>query len=45
MWEIEIIANKRKWIVHTTDNFEVGNRIGLKWNVEDIHVMWKEIEE
>ena len=45
LWEIEIIANKRKWIVHTTDNFEVGNRVGLKWNVEDIHVMWKEIEE
>lgn len=45
LWEIEIIANKRKWIVHTTDGFEVGNRIGLKWNVEDIHVMWKEIEE
>ena len=45
LWEIEIIANKRKWIVHTTDNFEVGNCVGLKWNVEDIHVMWKEIEE
>lgn len=45
LWEIAIIANKRKWIVHTTDGFEVGNRVGLKWNVEDIHVIWKEIEE
>jgi len=45
LWEIDIIANKRKWIVHTTDNFEIGNRVGLKWNVEDIHVMWKEIDD
>lgn len=45
LWEIEVLANKRKWIVHTTDNFEIGNHVGLKWNVEDIHVMWKEIEE
>lgn len=45
LWEIDIIANKRKWVVHTTDTFEVESRVGLKWNVEDIHVMWKEIEE
>lgn len=45
VWEISVRVNRRKWLIHTTDFFAVGDIVSLKWNVEDIHVMWKEIEE
>ncbi|WP_026389602.1 spermidine/putrescine ABC transporter ATP-binding protein [[Acholeplasma] multilocale] len=34
----------RQWLVHTTDQYEIGQKVSIKWNVEDIHVMWKEID-
>ncbi len=45
VWEISVRVNRRKWLIHTTDFFAVGDIVSLRWNVEDIHVMWKEIEE
>lgn len=45
VWEILVAVKKRWWLIHTTDFFAVGDIVSLKWNVEDIHVMWKEIEE
>lgn len=45
VWEISVRVKRRKWLVHTTDFFAVGDIVSLRWNVEDIHVMWKEIEE
>ncbi|ATZ18966.1 spermidine/putrescine ABC transporter ATP-binding protein [Williamsoniiplasma somnilux] len=44
-WEITVnTTKKRQWLVHTTDFFEIGTKVSIKWNVEDIHVMWKEID-
>ena len=31
----------RELKLETTDKHEVGERVGLKWNPEDIHVMRK----
>lgn len=45
VWEISVRVNRRKWLIHTTDFFAVGDIVSLHWNIEDIHVMWKEIEE
>lgn len=45
VWEILVAVHKRKWLIHTTDYFAVGDEVSLKWNIEDIHIMWKEIEE
>lgn len=44
LWEITVTVKKRKWLIHTTDFFPIGDMVSLRWNVEDIHVMWKEIE-
>ncbi|MBE4703831.1 spermidine/putrescine ABC transporter ATP-binding protein [Spiroplasma platyhelix] len=45
VWEILVAVKKRRWLIHSTDYFGVGETVSLKWNVEDIHVMWKEIDE
>lgn len=45
VWEILVTVKKRKWLIHTTDFFAIGDIVSLRWNVEDIHIMWKEIEE
>ncbi|AUF83791.1 ABC transporter ATP-binding protein [Mesoplasma syrphidae] len=34
----------RLWKVHTTANHEVGEEVSIKWGIQDIHVMWKEID-
>ncbi|MGL5268882.1 MAG: spermidine/putrescine ABC transporter ATP-binding protein [Spiroplasma sp.] len=45
VWEILVVVKKRWWLIQSTDYFAIGDIVSLKWNVEDIHVMWKEIEE
>lgn len=43
-WEIVIVTRKRNFLVHSTDTVIVGKKVGVRWSVEDIHVMWKEVE-
>lgn len=45
IWEIIATNGKRKWIVHSTNKFNIGDHLSLSWNPEAIHIMWKEIEE
>lgn len=40
-YPITFSTQGRELKIETTDCFEVGQRIGLKWNPEDIHVMRK----
>ena len=40
-YEIEVIENGRKWIIHNTKSAEVGSTIGLDIYPEDIHIMKK----
>lgn len=40
-YEIEVIENDRKWILHNTKHVQVGNIIGLGIYPEDIHIMRK----
>ncbi|WP_381414965.1 ABC transporter ATP-binding protein [Spiroplasma endosymbiont of Anurida maritima] len=44
-WEIIVCVGDREWVIHTTDFVELDSKVGIKWNEEDIHVMWKEIED
>ena len=40
-YEIEVMENGRKWIIHNTKSAEVGTTIGLDIYPEDIHIMKK----
>ena len=40
-FEIVVKTVEREWIVHTTDNSEVGAKVGLHFFPEDIHIMYK----
>ena len=40
-YEIEVETDEHTFIVHTTDNSEVGKEVGLHFFPEDIHVMSK----
>ncbi|MCH4208264.1 MAG: ABC transporter ATP-binding protein [Solobacterium sp.] len=40
-YQITFSTQGRELKIETTDKFEEGQRIGLKWNPEDIHVMRK----
>lgn len=40
-YEITFSTQGRELKIETTDKHEVGERVGLKWNPEDIHVMRK----
>ncbi|WP_368486294.1 spermidine/putrescine ABC transporter ATP-binding protein [Spiroplasma sp. DGKH1] len=44
-WEIVVAAKHRKYLIHTTDHVEEESEVAVKWNPEDIHVMWKEIDD
>ena len=41
-YEIEVIENDRKWILHNTKNAIVGEDLGMDIYPEDIHIMRKE---
>ena len=41
-YEIEVIENDRKWILHNTKNAVVGEELGMDIYPEDIHIMRKE---
>ncbi|AHI53533.1 spermidine/putrescine ABC transporter ATP-binding protein [Spiroplasma sabaudiense Ar-1343] len=43
-YEAIVETEFREWLIHTTDLVEEGANVGIRWNVEDIHVMWKEID-
>lgn len=43
-WEIIVATRKRKFLIHSTDVIATGKKVGIRWSVEDIHVMWKEVE-
>lgn len=40
-YEIEVITDKRTFLIHTTDFKEVGSKVGLSWTPDDIHIMEK----
>ena len=40
-YQITFSTQGRELKIETTDKIEAGERIGLKWNPEDIHVMRK----
>ncbi len=40
-YEIMVKTDLRRFMIHTTDFFEVGLDVGLTFGPEDIHVMWK----
>ncbi len=40
-YEIMVKTDIRKFMIHTTDFYEVGLEVGLTFGPEDIHVMWK----
>ncbi|MGN0513459.1 MAG: spermidine/putrescine ABC transporter ATP-binding protein [Lachnospiraceae bacterium] len=40
-YEIVVKTKYRDYLIHTTDYFEVGLEVGLKFGPEDIHVMYK----
>lgn len=40
-YEIVVETQNREYLIHTTDYFEVGRKVGLKFGPDDIHVMYK----
>ena len=40
-YEIIVETKHREYMIHTTDFHEVGLKVGLKFDPEDIHVMYK----
>jgi spermidine/putrescine transport system ATP-binding protein len=40
-YEIEVNENGRLWILHNTQNAQVGSELGLDIYPEDIHIMRK----
>lgn len=44
-YEISIRTDKRLFIAHTTDFYDFDSKVAVKWEKDDIHVMWKEIDE
>ena len=40
-YEIEVKENDRVWIIHSTQNAQVGSELGLDIYPEDIHIMRK----
>ena len=40
-YEIIVETKYREYMIHTTDYHEVGLKVGLKFDPEDIHVMYK----
>ncbi|XWW35034.1 ABC transporter ATP-binding protein [symbiont of Argiope bruennichi] len=43
-FEYLIFSHGRKYLADSTKNFELGKVVGLWFEKDDIHVMWKEIE-
>lgn len=39
--EIVVETDKREYLIHTTDYFEPGLKVGLKFGPDDIHVMYR----
>ncbi|WP_342268983.1 ABC transporter ATP-binding protein [Spiroplasma endosymbiont of Aspidapion aeneum] len=44
-YEINVECKKRVYKIHTTSYFEENTLVGINWDIDDIHVMWKEIDE
>ncbi|AMC94193.1 spermidine/putrescine ABC transporter ATP-binding protein [Erysipelothrix larvae] len=40
-YEIVVSTKYRDYVIHTTDNSEIGKEVGIHFFPEDIHVMWK----
>lgn len=40
-YEIVVNVDNYKWYIHTTDSYETGCMVGLKFGPEDIHIMKK----
>ncbi len=44
-FELEILARKIYWLVHTTKYYEKGKKVGLYFSPDDIHIMPKLFEQ
>ncbi|WP_339021144.1 spermidine/putrescine ABC transporter ATP-binding protein [Spiroplasma endosymbiont of Atherix ibis] len=44
-YEITIKTENRFYTAHTTEFHNFDKKVSIKWNPEDLHVMWKEIDE
>jgi len=40
-WEIKVKTKNFTYLINTTDKVEIGLKVGIKWELEDIHVMKK----
>ena len=40
-YEMEVMANGHEWLVHSTDLFPVGTKVGIHVNPFDIQIMHK----
>ncbi|MDR2828710.1 MAG: ABC transporter ATP-binding protein [Acholeplasmatales bacterium] len=40
-YEIDVVTEKRTFTIHTTDYHKIRDKVGIKFNKEDIHVMEK----
>lgn len=40
-FEIIVETPYREWMIHTTDNVDVGTQVGLSFFPEDIHIMYR----
>ncbi|MDD3174724.1 MAG: spermidine/putrescine ABC transporter ATP-binding protein, partial [Herbinix sp.] len=40
-YEMEVMANGREWLVHSTDLFPVGSNVGIHVDPYDIQIMNK----
>lgn len=44
-YEIEVLCNNLYWLIHTTDIAQVGDRIGLQFGPDDLHIMNRLFED
>ncbi|AHI52490.1 spermidine/putrescine ABC transporter ATP-binding protein [Spiroplasma culicicola] len=44
-YEITIKCENRTYIAHTTEFHDFDKNVSIKWAANDLHVMWKEIDE
>ncbi|AGR40846.1 spermidine/putrescine ABC transporter ATP-binding protein [Spiroplasma taiwanense] len=44
-YEITIKCENRKYTAHTTEFHDFDKKVSIKWEPNDLHIMWKEIDE
>lgn len=44
-YEITVETKFRSYIIHTTSFFDFDEKVAIIWKAQDIHIMWKEVDE